>query len=177
MSLPVFTESTASFYDPAPWSNSDPPIYLRRDHLSRGWGDLKKRVLFIGLNPSVAGEKRPDHTITVEVGFAMQWGFGALDKVNLFDWIDSNPKALLSAPAPAGDPRNIDTIRRQAESHETIVATWGDGGALDGRAAYVLGALWDIRERLFCLGKTKAGYPKHTSRLAYATPLVAMLRG
>jgi hypothetical protein len=164
MSLPVFTESDAEFYDDG----------RRRLWLARGWGDLTHRLLIIGLNPSFAGAVKNDHTITVEVGFATRWGYGAFDKLNLFDWIDTNPKALARAEEPSGSRNNgllLELARRDAQ----ILCAWGAGGALGGRAAYVLNMLWHHRDKMICLGRTTEGYPKHTSRLSYETPLVPMV--
>lgn len=141
------------------------------------WRDVREHVLIIGLNPSYADEEKPDHTIAVEIGFAKIWGFSALVKVNLFDWVDKNPAVLEVVDNPHGDPRNLAEIVKRAEHAKQIVCAWGDGGALHGRSAFVRTALWPHRRKMFCLGYTKKRYPKHTARLAYSTPLVPMWLG
>lgn len=167
MALPEFTESGAEFYDEG----------RRRVHLWRVWDWSLPSVLFIGQNPSKAGAETTDPTVTKDVHFAVQLGFGSYSKVNLYDWIDTDPDGLLTAPSPAGDPRNITTIAYRANQADRIICCWGDAGQKDNRAAFVLGTLWDDhRKKMFCFGRTKKGCPKHTSRIAYATPLVAMLQ-
>lgn len=44
--------------------------------LWRIWDDDKPRVMFIGLNPSIAGAIIDDPTIRKVIGFAKRWGFG-----------------------------------------------------------------------------------------------------
>lgn len=167
------TGGDAEFYDWDPVAGK----FLRRGWLSRWWGNPARRVLLIGLNPSFADADTADLTTTKNVAFAKLWGFGALDMVNLFDWIATDPTELAKAPDPQGDPRNLAFIEGLAFKAERIVTCWGDGGHLHGRAAYVLSVLWGHRARMFCLGRTKGGYPKHTSRLAYETELQRMVMG
>lgn len=156
----------------------------RRLWLARAWKDEDdgptrpdEAVLLIGLNPSFADAEKSDHTITVEINFAKARGFKALFKMNLFDWISTDPDALAAVDNPDGDPKNLAAILEQAERVGKIVCCWGDGGLLHGRASYVRGALDAHRRKLFCLGLTKKGQPRHTSRLAYETPLVPMWVG
>lgn len=152
----------------------------RRSWLTRVWGDVSgPRVLFIGLNPSYANEDDPDLTTTKEVVFAQRWGFHGMEKVNLFDWVTTEPAALAAVDNPEGDPRNLAEIEKRASAAiiGKIVLCWGDGGALHHRSSLVFGALWPYRGQMFCLGWTKKGYPKHTSRLSYETPLERMVIG
>lgn len=149
----------------------------RRLWLSRDWGDPLNYVLLIGLNPSFADADRADHTITVEMEFARRWGFTALLKGNLFNWVATNPDELLTAPSPHGDPQNLEWLMSAAAAARKIVCCWGDGGELHRRASVVRGALWDHRRKMFCLGLTKKGHPRHTSRLSYETALVPMWVG
>ena len=143
----------------------------RRLWLSREWGDRLNSVLLIGLNPSFADEEKPDHTITVEIEFATRWGFGALLKGNLFTLISKDPAQLAIVQDAEGDPQNLRWLEETAARARTIVLCWGDDGQVRSRASYVRGALWDQRKKMFCLGRTKKGEPRHTSRLAYDTPL------
>lgn len=151
----------------------------RRLWLSRPCGgDTSNWVLIIGLNPSFADADRSDHTITVEMEFTRRWGYGAFVKVNLFDWISTDPDQLEKVENPQGDPENLRHIIERAGYARMIVCCWGDGGELHGRAAFIRGALWEHRGRMFCLGLTKKGrQPRHTSRLSYETPLVPMWVG
>lgn len=151
----------------------------RRLWLYRPWGTNPEgnQCLLIGLNPSYADEEKPDHTITVEIEFCRRWGFDSFIKINLFDWFSTDPKQLAKVENPEGDPNNIIEIEKRAGQASKIVCCWGDGGVLRGRASYVRGALDEHRRKLFCLGLTKKGQPRHTSRLSYETALVPMWRG
>lgn len=155
----------------------------RRLWLHRAWKDdatltlPSELVLLIGLNPSFADADVPDHTTTVEVNFAHAWGFQAMTKVNLFDWISTDPSALAGVENPEGDPKNLEMIVKEAARAAKIVCCWGDDGLLRGRASYVRAVLEPHRKKLFCLGFTKKRQPRHTSRLAYATALVPMWVG
>ena len=151
----------------------------RRLWLYRPWGPNPdgNQCLLIGLNPSFADEEKSDHTITVEIEFCRRWGFDSFIKLNLFDWISTDPEKLAIIENPEGDPSNILEIGRRAGRAGKIVACWGDGGLLNHRASYVRAVLEEHRAKLFCLGLTKKGQPRHTSRLSYETQLVPMWRG
>jgi hypothetical protein len=164
----------------APGRSNDAEFYddgKRRAWLTRVFAPVPaEQLLIIGLNPSTAGASENDATINVEIGFATRWGFGWFVKVNLFDWIDTHPRGLLAAPTPAGDPQNIELIAAVADTAPAIWCCWGDGGALDGRASFLFGSLWQHRRKMFCLGKTRAGYPRHPLRQGYDTERVPMFR-
>ena len=60
------------------------PDRVYRYALYRTWGRDKRRVLFVGLNPSTADESVDDPTIRRCKGFAADWGYGGLIMANLF---------------------------------------------------------------------------------------------
>ncbi len=127
------------------------------------------RVCFVMLNPSVADAARDDPTLRRCLGFARAWGFGALDVCNLFAYRTTDPAALASARDPVG-PRNDRYLARAFGRATLVVAAWGAGGVLGGRAGEVAAA---ARCELRCLGLTKGGQPRHPLYVRAATPLVA----
>ena len=138
--------------------------------LRRRVGESGRRVLFIMLNPSRADETRNDATIRRCVGFARDWGFGVLEVVNLFALMSTDPAVLLKAEDPIG-PGNDAAIRAALEDADTVVLAWGNH-ALDHEER--AGAVMDMARkagRLYCLGLTRRGAPRHPLRLARTTIL------
>lgn len=123
--------------------------------LRRRWGD-GPTTLFIGLNPSTADHLQDDPTLRRCISFAERWGFEGVAMGNLFALRSTDPKELEKAQDPIG-PENDEWLKRLARESDTIVAAWGNGGALLDRGRR-------IRERfpnLVCLGQTRLGHPRH----------------
>lgn len=141
-----------------------------RYHLSRAWGDPTRRVLFCLLNPSIADATRPDATLRRCIGFAKSWGFGALDVVNLFAWVSTDPDGLLDAEDPVG-PLNDAAIVRTARGASIVVAGWGANATRLGqteRARRVMALLADRRVTnggLHAFAWTGDNEPAHPLRL------------
>lgn len=57
------------------------------------------------LNPSIADATSNDATIRRCIGFAQSWGYGAIEVVNLFAYIATQPSELRLTPDPI-DPDN-----------------------------------------------------------------------
>ena len=149
----------------------------RRHTLTRVWESGRQRLLFVGLNPSVAGED-DDATVRVVVGFADRWGFGGLTMVNLFDWIETDSRKLpVIQQVVLGIADNDERIIRKAQEHGAIWCAWGDGGALWNRASEVVCNLHGegLIDKAFHIGRTKHGHPCHPLRKSYETPRVPMV--
>ncbi|MGB1439119.1 MAG: DUF1643 domain-containing protein, partial [Luminiphilus sp.] len=58
--------------------------------LKRQWSTLPG-VTLVGLNPSSADARKDDATLRRVIGFARDWGFGAVTVVNLFAWRTPRP--------------------------------------------------------------------------------------
>jgi hypothetical protein len=139
--------------------------------LERTWDESKPLVCFVLLNPSTADAERDDHTLRKGVGFAKLWGYGSLVFVNLFAFRATKPKDMKAAEDPVG-PENDTFILSVAEEAHRVVLAWGTHGTHQGRDEKVLKLLTvGHAERLYCLGKTKHGHPRHPLTLAYDTPL------
>lgn len=111
-----------------------------RYSLSRVWDDSLPIVLFIGLNPSTADHERDDPTIRRCMRFAQDWGCGTLLMGNLFALRSTDPRTLLSDPAPVG-PANDEILSALARRAAVRVAAWGGHRAGSVRAASVAARL------------------------------------
>jgi hypothetical protein len=119
-------------------------------------------VAFVMLNPSTADHTLDDPTIRRCIDFAYHWGYGALEVVNLFALRSTDPKALRGAVGPVG-ACNDGAIIACAREASMVVCAWGTDGALDGRGDRVRAFLADYSqgEKLYHLGLTKGGQPRH----------------
>lgn len=137
------------------------PCRTWRYTLTRVWDKSKPMAMFVGLNPSTADEVRNDPTVRRCIGFAQDWGYGGLIMTNIFAFRATDPKVMKKAEDPVG-PENDKWLIRSAEKAGLVVAAWGTHGIHMNRERLVLDLFrgWEDR-RLTCLGKTKAGHPKH----------------
>jgi hypothetical protein len=148
----------ARFADDAPY----------RYWLTRTWERRRPILGWCGLNPSTAGAVRDDQTIRRVVDFSDVWGYGGVVMLNLFALITTNPARLVQHADPIG-PENDEYLWALTDGID-VIACWG-GGVPDywrPRARAIAHRL--RRERTtFHLGLTKAGEPRHPSRLARST--------
>lgn len=133
--------------------------------LQRRWGG-GPFVLFLGLNPSKADEVEDDMTIRKCMGFAKRWGMGGILMGNLFSYCATKPSDLALADDPIGPDTDVWLTTMSVRSAITIAA-WGSQPMA---AARVPDVLW-LFDKLYSLGVTKDGSPRHPSRVAYKTPL------
>lgn len=144
-----------------------------RYDLTRSWGD-GPWVTFVMLNPSTADAETDDPTIRRCMGFARSWGYDGIHVVNLFGFRAADPKALRAAADPLG-PENNHYVKAAIERSDLVVVGWG---AWYGTHAIDLPARINLSwftERagvpLRCLGKTKAGAPRHPLYVRADQPL------
>jgi hypothetical protein len=116
-------------------------------------------VTFIMLNPSTADAETFDPTVRRCFGFARDWGFGAMDVVNLFALRSTYPEMLKKARDPVG-PENDAVLLEAVKGSDLVVAAWGIHGRLYGRDLEVQ-KLLASKGDLHCIGTTKAGAPLH----------------
>lgn len=128
-----------------------------RYRLWRRWDTGRPGSTFVLLNPSTANARTDDPTVRRVIGLARGWGFGSLELVNLFALRATSPDDLVGAADPVG-PSNDQYLAR-AVRNGTVVLAWGNHGRYLGRDRQVLGMLEGAR--LFCLGLTKQGCPRH----------------
>lgn len=138
--------------------------------LWRTFDESQSRVVFVGLNPSTADAELPDPTIRRCLRFARDWNYGGILMVNLFAYRHTSPKGLMKAMYPVG-PLNNSVLAAAAESYPEVVCCWGAHGNYLNRAEKVRHDLRAVApRRLFHLGLTKAGEPRHPLYLAASTP-------
>ncbi len=65
-------------------------------------------MLFIGLSPSEATEKKEDQTLRRLIDFCMRWDYGSLVVVNLFARISKSPRLLRGVCDPIGNRNNYE---------------------------------------------------------------------
>lgn len=134
----------------------------RRFWLGRSTGSDSSRRLFIcGVQPSDADETANDPTIMREIKFARRWGFGWLDKVNLFDRHSPDPATLYTDEQPVL-AANDDYVLAAAARCDMHLCVWGNHGAHQARGARMRRLLEAQGHRLYIFGLTKQGYPIHT---------------
>lgn len=138
--------------------------------LWRQWDADLARVAFIMLNPSTADAQNDDATIRRCISFARQWGYGALEVVNLFAFRATHPRSLQQASDPIGAEcdRYLSVAIAQAD---TVIVAWGNWGRLHQRDRAVL-PLLQSHSTVECLGLNRSGQPKHPLYLAQTTPRI-----
>lgn len=142
--------------------------------LRRTWSDQAPPVVWVMLNPSTA-DLRNDATIRRCIRFARDCGAGGIEVVNLFGLRATHPGALRTHPDPVG-PHGNAALALAARRARCVVTAWGStadtSDVVRRRAADVLLYLAEREIRLYCLGTTTAGHPRHPLRLAVDTPMV-----
>jgi hypothetical protein len=132
-----------------------------RYRLTRSWHQPGPFATFVMLNPSTADASINDATIRRCIGYGQRWGCGGLLVVNLYAFRARNPEDLWTQADPVG-PENDTHLARAARGAlllgAPLVAAWG----VNARADRVV----EFRElvgmaHLTCLGKTRAGAPRH----------------
>lgn len=144
------------------------PDRFYRYTLERVWDSDLPTVVFCLLNPSTADETVDDRTNVRGMSFAQAWGCGRCIFVNLFAIRTPKPKVMKASLAPIG-PDNDKWIKHWADKADILVAAWGTHGTHRRRNISVLRLLQD--HDLKCLGRSKAGHPKHPLYLKADTPL------
>ena len=122
--------------------------------LKREWDRKLQTIVFIGLNPSLADAVNNDATICRCIKFAQRWGYGSLVMLNLFAYITVDPRVLFKVSNPIGED-NDKWLKKYR--YYFAIACWGNHGHYYWRNVIVT----RFFDRLYCLGKTKMGQPKH----------------
>lgn len=145
-----------------------------RIHLTRRWDD-RPVLLVVMFNPSAADEKIDDPTVSLVMHIAAHHGFGGIVVMNGIPLCSSDPKPAIEM-ATTWDvrqdwyqrdwlQRNLGAIATEASRAGAVLLAWG---ALADRCADWFDAVREEIEcevakgtPIYCLGKTKGGYPKH----------------
>lgn len=112
------------------------------------------------LNPSTADATRNDPTVRRCIGYAMAWGFGELEVVNIFALRSTDPAGLRAVEDPVG-PGNDRAIRRAVARADLTVAAWGNHGSHLSRSRRVRQLLSSTTNQVTALAVAQTGEPKH----------------
>lgn len=135
------------------------------------WSHPRNRSLvqFIGLNPSTADERQDDPTVRRCKDFAKRWGFDGMVMTNLFAFRSTDPRGLYQHRSPIG-PLNDTYLREVGIDSSQVVACWGNHGQHLVRGGDVARNILEHRKpKVFHLGLTRSGHPKHPLYLAKNT--------
>lgn len=139
--------------------------------LRRTWDYAKPRALIVMLNPSTADAEVDDPTIRSCIRLTRGIGYGSFEVVNLYGLRATDPAELDNADDPIG-PRNMDTIEGAVMRCDVAICAWGAHHmAARDQSINVKNAIRSRRPAIYCLGKTKAGYPKHPLYIKSGTPI------
>ncbi|MGW1043658.1 DUF1643 domain-containing protein [Streptomyces sp. NPDC002547] len=151
------------------------PRYTHRYALTRTWEPGGTHAVFVLLNPSEATAHQDDATLRRLVGFARREGHGGLVLANAFA-VRSKSPYILDTHSPAAlaatvGEHNDALLRLLAQEAGDVVVGWGTWGRVFSRAAAVEQLLTGSGARLWALGLTKDGHPRHPLYLAKSAPL------
>ncbi|WP_066071672.1 DUF1643 domain-containing protein [Neobacillus soli] len=152
-----------TFYDELNKSFSGAIIDKNEEYrysLWRIWNEKLPRITFVMLNPSTADDREDDPTLRRCIKFAMGWGYGSLEVVNLFAYRSTDPKLLLSVCDPIGE-KNNEYISKALSRSDKVILAWGTKGSLLDRDKEVLELIKEINTPLYALELTREGYPRH----------------
>ncbi len=131
-----------------------------RYRLDRWWQDGDLRLVWVMLNPSTADAEVDDPTIRRCMNFSKTWGYYGVTVINLFALRATDPRELEAHPSPAG-PEWTEHCVEVLSGIQPIVAAWGARPIAEKPGAELVKALGQDAARLFCLGTTKNGHPRH----------------
>lgn len=141
-----------------------------RYRLWRRWDLEKPKINFLMLNPSTADDVKNDPTVERCERRARSLGAGELIVTNIFAYRATYPAELLTIDDPVGEG-NTGEILHAAHVADVVVCAWGLAGGIRGRGQSVLDCLRLERIKLYCLGKTQNGVPKHPLYIPYSQKL------
>jgi len=129
---------------------------VHRYALWRTWDESLPKLLFIGLNPSTADEINDDPTMRRCIRFSKDLGYGGFIMANIFAYRSTDPKKLKTVKDPIGK-KNNHWIKKLDKEAGLTIAAWGTHGNYLNRDKQVI----ELLDVLYCLRKTKDGFPSH----------------
>lgn len=138
-----------------------------RYHLWRRWDKTLPSLAFLMLNPSVAAEDEDDPTITRCITRARKTGYGALEVVNLFALVSTDPRRLYAPGEDPIGPENDRIITDVVLSCGTLVCAWSAHARHLGRETAVLDLLQRLSVTPHVLTINKDGTPRHPLYISY----------
>lgn len=138
--------------------------------LRRTWDFKKPRALYVMLNPSTADAYRDDATIRSCVRLVVGLGYGSMEVINLYALRATDPSELATALDPIG-PRNAEISDAAINRCDVVICAWGAHHMAEHRARDIWAWAKGWKPAVYCLGKTKAGFPRHPLYVKSGTPL------
>lgn len=135
--------------------------------LTRTWGNgIRNKAVFIMLNPSTADAEKDDPTIRRCIGMAKSMNCVGIKVVNLFAVRATSPVDMKKASDPVGE-KNHEYVERALFAIDAdprllkgpIICAWGVHGGYMDQDETMMG--WIDWRNPYCLGRTKAGFPRH----------------
>lgn len=143
-----------------------------RYSLKRSWDSHNPRkAVFVMLNPSTADEIEDDRTTKRCIEFAKNWNCGSLEIVNVFAFRSTDYsylKNLTKETATGLD--NSFYIEKALKDAAIRVVAWGTNVTVHHTNYKELEELLK-GYRLFCLGQTTEGHPRHPLYVKKSTQL------
>lgn len=143
-------------------------------------------MVWIMLNPSTAGAKINDHSITRCCWYAHREGCTAITVVNAFSLVSTDPKRLLIDEAPVGwftDAAIMDAITARDVTNPApriVVIAWGGWGA-HPQLRPRIDEVWSLLDAPYIdcktFGLTKDRQPMHPARLGNSARLYPVATG
>jgi hypothetical protein len=132
-----------------------------RDELSEIWNPDLPLVMFLMMNPSVAGVAHSDPTLIRTGTFARSWGYGGQLIGNMHAYRATDCRRLMDVSDPVG-PNNDAAILAMAARSDLVVLAYGQPPKpLRPRADRVIRMLADGGVRLTYLRLSQDGTPQH----------------
>lgn len=116
-------------------------------------------AFFVMLNPSVADAEVDDATIKRCRGFARDWGCDGLLVANLYAYRSTDSGILWLVKDPVG-PDNDFWLEKLLEENPSVICAWGAEADVE-RVKSFLEIASRKMAKLWCLGTTKNGSPRH----------------
>lgn len=129
--------------------------------LGRSWEQSVQSLVFCMLNPSTADAEQDDPTIRRCMGFARANGYGGIVVVNLFAFRATNPRDIPEDVWEAAGPENMRHLADMAYGRDVVVAWGANERATAAVTSPSLEAIRSFASKVYCLGVTKSGAPRH----------------
>lgn len=142
-----------------------------RFELWRRWGERERPYwLWCGMNPSTARGDVDDPTVRKEQGISARHGAFSLAKVNLAAIRATSPADVTTEAVARYNKENLATIERLMRDAERVVVAWGVvPRPMRHLPPLVVAIAERLRLRLWCVGVTGDGHPRHPLYVAAAT--------
>lgn len=138
---------------------------LVRRHAS--WPEVRRTVLWVGMNPSIADKRIDDNTCRREQQKSRILGFSRYFKGNVLDIMQTDPGLIPRELGAARTDNNLDCIRKMALKSDWVFLAYGSMPARFRPAIdETLAVLFATGRPMACFGRNGDGSPKHTRALA-----------